>query len=202
MKKNENQNNFNAPVHINAPTQIAGGDIINSAPEESPKIAKYSPEQIWRSPFTMALLTWISVILAIAELLPIAGIVSTVFSESLSISVIPEIQPYLIVFVVLLVLLVTFFSLRRITKNQTRHPLLFSFAISGYGNRLTLEKIHVNKCPQCGGKMKYYSKPVEWRDVIRENGTVKREVTKRSPALECIRNPSHYYLVDPAEDVI
>ena len=36
-----------------------------------------------------------------------------------------------------------FFTLRRIAKKQTRHPLFFNFAISGYGNRLTIEKIHI-----------------------------------------------------------
>lgn len=76
-------------------------------------------------------------------------------------------------------LFILFFSLRRITKNQTRHPLLFNYAISGYGRRLTLEKIHIEKCPQCGGKMKYYNKPVEWIDKHYSDGKSKREVTKR-----------------------
>ncbi len=72
--------------------------------------------------------------------------------------------------------------------------------ISGYGNRLTIEKIHIEGCPQCGGKMKYYNKPVEWREILRSDGSTKREVTKRIPVLECKRNAEHWYAVDPAED--
>ena len=97
-------------------------------------------------------------------------------------------------------LFLIFFTLRRIAKKQTRHPLFFNFAISGYGNRLTIEKIHIEGCPQCGGKMKYYNKPVEWREILRSDGSTKREVTKRIPVLECKRNAEHWYAVDPAED--
>lgn len=81
-----------------------------------------------------------------------------------------------------------------------KNPLFFNFAISGYGNRLTIEKIHIEGCPQCGGKMKYYNKPVEWREILRSDGSTKREVTKRIPVLECKRNAEHWYAVDPAED--
>ena len=73
---------------------------------------------------------------------------------------------------------------------------------SGYGNRLTIEKIHIEGCPQCGGKMKYYNKPVEWREILRSDGSMKREVTKRIPVLECKRNAEHWYAVDPAEDEV
>ncbi len=60
--------------------------------------------------------------------------------------------------------------------------------------------IHIEGCPQCGGKMKYYNKPVEWREILRSDGSTKREVTKRIPVLECKRNAEHWYAVDPAED--
>lgn len=50
------------------------------------------------------------------------------------------------------------------------------------------------------GKMKYYNKPVEWREILRSDGSTKREVTKRIPVLECRRNAEHWYAVDPAED--
>ena len=48
--------------------------------------------------------------------------------------------------------------------------------------------------------MKYYNKPVEWREIVRTDGSVKYEVTKKVPVLECRRNPKHCYEVDPAED--
>ena len=57
--------------------------------------------------------------------------------------------------------------------------MILNYAISGYDRRITLEKIHVDKCPQCGGKMKYYNKPVEWREIVRTDGSVKYEVTKK-----------------------
>ena len=50
--------------------------------------------------------------------------------------------------------------------------------------------------------MRYYNKPVEWKEVLRSDGSVKNEVTKRVPALECKRNSKHWYEVDPAEDKV
>lgn len=206
IQKNINQNNFNEKTNFNGPTQIAAGDIINNIPNTSHQEAKYTPELTWRSPFTLAVLTWISFAIAIGGLLPIGiKIVKSglnVFNGTLKASVGFESQIYLIIFVILIILLMVFLSLRRIVKSQTRHPLFFDFAISGYGKRLTLEKIHIDKCPQCGGKMKYYNKPVEWREVQYSDGRRKRETTKRVPALECKRNSEHCYRVDPAEDML
>ena len=109
-------------------------------------------------------------------------------------------QTYLMISIIFVLLFVLFFRLRRIAKKQIRVPLILNYAISGYDRRITLEKIHVDKCPQCGGKMKYYNKPVEWREIVRTDGSVKYEVTKKVPILECRRNPKHCYEVDPAED--
>lgn len=202
-KENKNQNNFNGITNFNGTTQIAAGDIINNTTNVHMKKANYEPEPIWRSPFTMAVLSWISFIITIGGLFPINKIIKSVldiYNGSLKTSSNLEIQTYTLVFAILVFLFVLVFSLRRITKNQTRYPLLFNFAISGYGERLTLEKIHIGKCPQCKGEMKYYNKPVEWRDILRSDGSNKREVTKRVPALECKRNAEHWYKVDPAED--
>ncbi|AIQ72408.1 MULTISPECIES: hypothetical protein [Paenibacillus] len=206
IQKNINQNNFNEKTNFNGPTQIAAGDIINNIQNTNHQEAKYTPEPTWRSPFTMAVLTWISFAIAIGGVLPIGiKIVKSglnVFNGTLKASVGFESQTYLIIFVILIILFVVFLSLRRIAKSQTRYPLFFNFAISGYGKRLTLEKIHIDKCPQCGGKMKYYNKPVEWREVQYSDGRRKRETTKRVPALECKRNSEHCYRVDPAEDML
>ncbi|OMD85945.1 MULTISPECIES: hypothetical protein [Paenibacillus] len=206
IQKYINQNNFNEKTNFNGPTQIAAGDIINNILNTNHQEAKYTPEPTWRSPFTMAVLTWISFAIAIGGLLPIGiKIVKSglnVFNGTLKASVGFESQIYLIIFVILIILFVVFLSLRRIAKSQTRYPLFFNFAISGYGKRLTLEKIHIDKCPQCGGKMKYYNKPVEWREVQYSDGRRKRETTNRVPALECKRNSEHCYRVDPAEDML
>lgn len=87
-------------------------------------------------------------------------------------------------------------------KKQIRVPMVFNYAISGSDGRLTLEKIHIEKCPQCGGKMKYYNKAVDWNYKYYSDGRTKREVIKRMPVLECTRNSEHYYIVDPAEDKV
>lgn len=199
-----NKNNFNGETNFNGPTQIVAGNVINNVADSYEKKANYNPEPVWRSPFTMAVLSWISVAIGILGVFPIGKILKSVvdFFKSQDITSILEVQPYTILFMILILLFVIFLSLRRIVKNQTRYPLLFNFAISGYGRRLTLEKIHIDKCPQCGGKMKYYNKPVEWVDKYYSDGRTKREFTKRVPVLECKRNAEHCYRVDPAEDKI
>lgn len=205
FEKTSNRNNFNGPTNFYGTTQIAAGDIINNTSGIHPKNANYTPEPIWRSPFTMGVLSWISFAIAIGEFFSIGKIIKyalDVFGGVSKVSSGFENQSYLIIFAILTFLLITFIMLRRIVKNQTRHPLLFNFAISGYGKRLILEKIHIDKCPQCGGNMKYYNKPVEWIDKHYSDGITKREITKRTPALECERNSEHWYRVDPAEDKV
>lgn len=194
---NNNQNNFNGFTNFNGTTQFATGDVINNynVPDIHEPEATYNPEPVWRSPFTMAVLTWISFAISIGGLFPVAKILKTGAD-------LYQIQIYIIMILLLILLFVVFFSLRRIAKDQTRYPLVFNYAISGFGNRITLEKIHVDGgCPQCGGKMKFYNKPVEWNDILFSNGRSKRQITKRVPVLECKRNKEdHCYRVDPAED--
>lgn len=206
-QKNKNQNNFKGKINFYGPTQIAAGDIINHIPNNHKQEAKYTPEPIWRSPFTMAILSWISFAIAIGGVIPVGVKLVWNSINLLNGKLNPvegfESKTYLILFVILMIFLVTFLSLRRITKTQTRHPLIFNFAISGYGNRLTLEKIHLPKCPQCGGEMKYYNRPVEGIDIHYGDGSSKRKVTKKVPAIECKRNPDeHWCRVDPAEDML
>ena len=164
---------------------------------------KYTPEPKWRSPFTLAVLSWISVIIGIFGLFPIGKILANelnFFKGNMQTVEKFPVQTYLMISIIFVLLFVLFFRLRRIAKKQIRVPLILNYAISGYDRRITLKKIHVDKCPQCGGKMKYYNKPVEWREIVRTDGSVKYEVTKKVPVLECRRNPKHCYEVDPAED--
>lgn len=202
-KEEYKQNNFNGNVNFSGQTQIAAGDIINNISQEKPMTAKYTPEPIWRSPFTLAVLTWISTIIAIVGIFPIVKIVKNIvcfFTGTYENIISLEMQKYSIIFAILAFLFLIFLGLRRIVQRQTRHPLFFNFAIRGYGGRLVLEKIHIVGCPKCGGKMKYYNKPVERREIIRSDGSIKYEVSKRIPVLECKRNAEHWYAVDPAED--
>lgn len=204
-KANNNQNNFNGTTNFNGPTQVAARDIINNFSDDSHQKATYTPEPLWRSPFTLAVLSWISLGIALIGVFPISKIAKnalSIFSGSSQTISNFEFQIYLIIFVILTLLFILFFSLRRITKNQTRHPLLFNYAISGYSGRLILEKVRIDGCPQCGGKMKYYNKPVKWNEIPRNDGSIKIKVTERSPALECKRNSKHWYEVDPAENKV
>lgn len=185
-------------------TQIANVIINNCAKqEEQQNRAVYEAEPVWRSPFTLAVLTWMSCIIGILGLLPLGKMVRSIITlirgslETLNTN---DIRISLRTFIVLFILLMIALYMRRIAKLQTRYPLICNFAISGYGQKIVIEKIHTGKCPKCGGKMKYYNKPIEWENKSYGDGKVKREVTKRTPALECKRNPEHYYVVDYAED--
>lgn len=196
-----NKNNFYGETNFNGPTQIIAGSVVNNKENSYEKRANYKSEPIWRSPFTTAILTWISVVIGLFEIFPVGNMLKDIIDlfKMQNISYIQKFPAYLIMFAAIFVVLMIVISLRRITKKQIRYPLLFNFAISGYGERLTIEKIHIDRCPQCGGKMKYYNKPVEWREIY-NNGKVKREIVKKIPALECKRNSKHFYEVDPAEE--
>lgn len=82
-------------------------------------------------------------------------------------------------------------------RNKTFANISLCNKRSWSGGKLTVEKIHIGNCPVCGGKMKYINKPIE---CIYNYGSTKREITKRQPALQCKRNPKHWYEVDLAED--
>ena len=195
-EKSNNEINFNGTVNFNGSSQIASGDIKNHNLGDISTLASYIPEPKWRSPITMAILTWISFFIGIISIFPIIKIAKSFMNvlggniQSLSIL---GIYPYLCVG--LFLLLIITWTLRTITKKQTRFPLLFNYAISGNNKRLTLEKI-IAICPQCGGNMKYYNRATGWG-----YDGVKHEVIK-TPALECKRNAEHFYKVDPAADKI
>ncbi len=185
-------------------TQIADVIVNNCVnQEEQQDRAVYKTKPVWRSPFTLAVLTWMSCIIGILSLLPLGKMIRgviTFFSGSLETLNANDIQISSLTFVVLLLLLMITLTVRRIANLQTRHPLICNFAINGYGKEIVIEKIHTEKCPKCGGKMKYYNKPIEWVYKPYSDGKVKREVTKRIPVLECKRNSDHCYVVDYAED--
>jgi vacuolar-type H+-ATPase subunit I/STV1 len=206
MRKDNNRTYFNGAMNLNGPTQIATGDIINNYNSSASVPEKlYRPDPIWCSKITMSILTWVSVIIGVFSLFPVSNIVECVmnfFSGNIKKALNSNFIFYLFFFFGLLFLLIIVIALRKITKNQTRHPLIFNFAISGVGGKLTLEKVHICKCPKCGGKMKYYNKPIEWKECMRSDGSYKREVVKKVPALECKRNAKHWYEVDPAEEYL
>lgn len=181
----------------------AGRDVVvNHSPDTAP-IATYEAVPKWRSPITQALLSWVGLLVGLMSLFPLWKIVQPAVdlfrSGPRQVSGGDGSITWLIVFSVLILVLIVALSLRRVTSGQLRKPLIFGWALSGSGRRITLEKIVAGKCPQCGGKMRYYNKPVKWIDHIEPNGRQWRKVAERVPALECKRNPKHWVEVDPAE---
>ncbi|OOF71147.1 hypothetical protein [Rodentibacter caecimuris] len=190
-------------------TQIVNGDVHNVNTQNEPiktnEIALYAPEPIWRSPITIAWLTWASFLISLTGLLPIYKLIvkpilylvnnGTIMQNRIN-------NIYIFIFMTIIILFFIVIALHRIAKYQTRYPLIFNYAISGIGHRISLEKISISQCPKCGGEMKYYNKPIEWEYIYYSNGSKKRRVTRTTPALECKRNSEHWYKVDPAEDKI
>lgn len=192
---NVSGNIFNGPTNI-----VAGNNYYKEAEED--KVASYTPEPVWRSPITMAMLSWMGFIISLIGLFPIykmfESVINLITNKSIKVDLNNNI--YIIIFAVLFILFVLVLCLRNITKKETRHPLFFNYAISGLGRKITIEKIRIDKCPICGGTMKYFNKAVEWRDITYSDGRTKREVTKKVSALQCKRNSNHWYEVDPAAD--
>lgn len=71
MSKENKDNKTIIYGDINAPTQIGGNDntILTGEYDSEPK-ATYDITPIWRSPFTLAVLTWLSAIFGILSLIP------------------------------------------------------------------------------------------------------------------------------------
>lgn len=192
---NVSGNIFNGPTNI-----VAGNDYSREAKED--KVASYTPEPVWRSPITMAMLLWMGFIISLLGLFPMYKMfepeINLITNKRVKVDLNNNI--YVIIFAVIFILFVLVLHLRSITKKETRHPLFFNYAISGLGRKITIEKIRIDKCPICGGTMKYFNKAVEWRNITYSDGRTKREVIKKVPALQCKRNSDHWCEVDPAGD--
>lgn len=195
-----NINNVSGNI-FNGPTNIVAGNNYSKKDEEA-KVASYTPEPVWRSPITMAILSWMGFIISLIGLFPLYKIFEPVINllTNEGIKTDSNNSSYLIFFSIILIVLVLVMLLRSITKKETRHPFFLNYAISGLGRKITIEKIRIDKCPICGGTMKYFNKAVEWRKIPYSDGKIKREVIKKVPALQCKRNSDHWYEVDPAAD--
>ncbi len=68
-------------------------------------------------------------------------------------------------------------------------------AITGWGGQINLVKFK-GDCPTCQGKLRFYSKPIEWT-ISPQSG--RRSVTKRALAAECTRNSDHWWTIDPTD---
>lgn len=199
--KDSNVNNLIGNV-FNGTTNIVSGNntVIGSKVEDVPK---YEAVPIWRSPITMGVLTWLSIIIAVIQIFPFYNVVAPFINaiKNKDITSIHDNRLDVILFIVLFFIFISFLFLRRITKTQTRYPLFANYDISGFGEKITIEKLKISKCPICGGNMKYYNKPL-YNDVPGADGRSKSVVCKRIPAIECKRNPDHCYNVDSAGEKI
>lgn len=195
---NDNSKNYYAPV------QKSNGDINNYYGKETDEIsAKCEAVPVWRSPFTLAVLTWISCILTLPSIFSFYKIIKNIIQLlkgglNVSTSIKTDLYTWIFLFIVFFLILLVNIQGRRIARKQTIHPLICNYAISGIGQRLIVNKMKINLCPQCGGKMRYYNKPIEWEETIDDKGNHHRKVTKRIPVIECKRNSEHYWYVDPA----
>lgn len=200
-KKNCNEITIGDVKNNSGTTYVAGQNInIYSREQALSQNCKFTQEPLWRSPITQAALTWISFLMGLFDCIPLFGIIKNfcaLFNENITIRSHSNIINAT-VFIVIFILLYFTVILRTITKKQKMHPLFFNIAISGYGKRLSFKKIHAT-CPICGGKMRYYNKPIEW---IQDYNSSKKQITKRAPVLECKRNSEHWYYLDPAAESI
>jgi hypothetical protein len=175
----------------------AGRDVhfTNHAEEET---ATYEPKWSWKSPLTLAVLTWISVVLGIFSLISgWQGISSLVTSFKSGLTGQPPSYGWLITFAVTVVALILFIELRRITKHRTQHFSAWSFlpSVTGWGGKIGLAKLQ-GKCPKCDGDLRFYNKPTEW---VTDYQSGRTKVTKRTAAAECNRNSDHWWTVDRAD---
>lgn len=63
---------------------MIGSVVINSPHEDLiEESATYQPEPLWRSPFTLAVLSWVSVIIGVLGIVPIGNIIGSALSLSM-----------------------------------------------------------------------------------------------------------------------
>jgi len=184
----------------------AGRDVVLNQDSSNLPSVKYEYEAVpkWRSPLTQALLSWVGLVIGVAGVLPVWQIFKPFVDlvRGRGVPVVESDRTFLweLLSLVVLGLLCAVLFLRRLTSTETRRPLVLGWAVSGYGRRITVERVLASRCPICGGKMKYYLKPTEWGYRVDSSGVRRREVVRKAPALECYRNPDHWCEVDPAED--
>lgn len=205
-----NKDSFNGGTNIGV-GNTAGGDIFAAGrdiyiqkKDEKP-VAEYEAKVIWKTPLTKSVLSFSGILSSVASAFTIfKGIEPLInwFRNSNTGQFKGINENFLFIFLGIFLLTIIIFYLRSITSKETRQPLMFNYALSGIGNRLSVEKVEVAACPICNGKMKYYNKSIAWDREIAPNGKEKLIVTERVPALECKRNSKHWFEVDPAEDKI
>lgn len=179
----------------------AGRDLIfypQSRSSRGKDVPEYEVKWSRRSPLTLTVLTWVSVILGLLSLGSgykffeplIAALVDAVIAvlDGAEFPNAPEVP--LVWFSALLSLMLLFVIavlLRRIAKNETQHLSRFSMfpAITGWGRRIGFARLK-GKCI-CGGKLRFYSRKVDSGTQAGGQGVSEREMTA-----QCVRDPKHH----------
>lgn len=175
----------------------AGGDIhvVGGSPAEP--TAEYQAKWSWRSPLTLAVLTWVSVALGLLGvaagwqgLYPMVNFFRGSTTEQ------PPVAWLYAFMGVMLVLLLSLW-LRGVAKQRTQHLPSVSWlpALTGWGGRIGLAKLE-GSCPRDGAALRFYDKPIEW---VKDPTTGRQKTTRRQMAAECSRNPDHWWRVDKAD---
>ena len=175
-----------------------GGSLVLTAPHGADLSNRptYEVKWFWHSPLTQARIVLAGVILgALCLLTGYAGVRSQVYGldrgvTSLDLAV-------LIAFAVFVSLLGLAIFLGRVVARRTQHfgstgllPVL-----TGWGGRIGVARF-TGTC-YCGGRLRFYNKPVEW---IEDLNTGRRRATERTMGAECVRSPrDHWWQVDAAE---
>lgn len=175
----------------------AGRDLIfypQGGTSNTKDVPEYEVKWSWRSPLTLAVLTWVSVILGILSLGSVYKVFEPLVGGLLNGAVLDAasaMQPiWIYVFMVLILLFVIAVVLRRIASHETQHLSRFSLlpAITGWGRRIGFARLK-GRCV-CGGKLRFYSKPVGFSPPDPQTG--KQRVTEREMTAECVRAPKHH----------
>lgn len=183
---------------IHGPAYQAGGDINIGMSSPEPSV-EYGASWSWRSPLTLAALTWLSVALGVLGV--VAGWQGLMpLINMLRNGRLPNGPPnlsWLITFVVVAVLFLIALVLRRVAKHRTQHffALPGMPAITGWGGRVGLAKFR-GRCPICGGNLRFYDKPTHWIEDLQSG---RRKITARSMAAECVKNEDHWWPVDKTD---
>lgn len=138
----------------------AAGDIHVGGASAEP-VAECHVKWSWRSPLTLAVLTWVSVLLGAfglvagwQGLLPIVDLPNGGSLKQPSMA-------WIYVFVGAVLLFVFSVELQGIAKRRTQHLPSVSWlpAVTGWGGRVGIAKLE-GACPRDGAALRFYDKPV------------------------------------------
>lgn len=175
----------------------AGGDIHVVGGSQTEPAAEYQAKWSWRSPLTLAVLTWVSVVLGAVGVVAGWQGLSPVVSFFRGRSAEPPSLAWTYVFLGVMLVFLLSMGLRGVARQRTQHfpSVPWLPALTGWGGRVGLAKLE-GRCPRDGAALRFYNKPIKWVEDLK---TGKRKITQRQMAAECSRNPDHWWSVDKTD---